>query len=331
MSTATAPESPSSSPDPQDPVTRDAWQDSDALHRWLALQDSCRRRAQALNSRRFCIHLVSFFLGLLLPFVPWFGALLTEYVPSLESSHLSGGLALAIVLVELLAAFIHARSEKLHVASRNALAVALPAAAFARSPPAALFLDVMEQTAGEIRKANIDACLHDPKTVERFKTWWATKRPAGEGRLRAMLLENALWTSAILEAARVTKNQWRIGLLVLLIVALLLGALMAPQGTRTFSENLVLPVLAFLIALNGAGVLESSDDHARALQHVLVQLRGSDAVCRQNDAVAWSLFGIYLNVTAAAPPISSTIYDAQHDRLAELTTNEALEATLDPR
>jgi hypothetical protein len=299
--------------------------------KWLALQDLARHRAQSIRRAKLVLHAIAFLLSLCMPLAPFISDALNAIgIPS-DPVHVTGLLGFTVIAIEVVAHFRGDRAQSLNVLSRLSLAWALPAAALQLDTSEFQWEALLGRTSPDVLRSEIEREIAKPDSTDRFDHWWRTQRVAGEGRLRAMLLENIWWTVAILEASEtrrvvVSRIVW-----FTLLVVLVTGIMIAPVDTRRLTETVLTPILAFLLATLGSGILMSGQEGLAEVASLKTALRGSDHWGANHAAATWSIFASYLALTASLPPISSKLYAERRDELDRQTSDASLEAWLQAR
>lgn len=146
-------------------------------------------------------------------------------------------------------------------------------------------------------------------------TYYASKEPPGSRRLKECMQESAFWSAYLYR-----KAAWRalfipVGLSVIVFVGLLVALPLAPGGTALLIARALVIVLAFVVA---------SDEIGRVLDWYVA---GNDAeqIDRRLESIdldrtepILAAFTDYEVLTACAPPISTAVYQAHHERLNAL-------------
>jgi hypothetical protein len=294
--------------------------------KWLSLQDLLRRRAQTLEHSKMKLYVVGLAIALVIPLTSLAGKKL-GVKPDISSA-IVGILALTGLAIEFCGQFVKSRMAKLHCISRRALATVLPADASGNVPPQERWNQIRDQA--NVSEQEVADWATQPKNQKRFAKWWASNRaPGTPGRLRALLLDNVIWTQAILNKMVAKKTRWRLVMISGFIFLLLCTAILAPNGLPGIIEYILVPLLLFALALNGLNTtdLEVWADARDEINAIHNMLHGIDGRADQ-DSLGIALLGRYLGLTSAIPPVSTEIYDEELAELDRRTQHEAIETYL---
>jgi hypothetical protein len=298
--------------------------------RWISLQDLLRRQSQALEKIKSRMHLAGLALALIMPLSSLLAAAFLRY-GSPDMSHVFVAvLGIAGLGLEFVGQLLKTRMTKLNVISRRALAIIMPQDALGVEPRDESWRRILDQSG--IKEVEVDTWSKTPKNQKRFASWWATARPRDDGgRLQAVLLDNVIWTQAILKAMSAKRTHLRLWSGVVLVAILLLVASIRPVGLTELVEFVLIPVILFSLAFNGIGTTDYEiwDDAADEIDAIYDQLRGIDD---RNDShsLCISLYCRYFALTSSLPPVCTKLYEDENTQksLHERTKSDSLDEYL---
>jgi hypothetical protein len=94
-----------------------------------------------------------------------------------------------------------------------------------------------------------------------------------------------------------------------------MGIILAPASTRSLVESAVLPIILFLLAINGLGLSRDVHNAQRECEAIYNSLRGIETQ-ENTEASVLASMGRYFAVSSAIPPVSSADYSRMRSELS---------------
>lgn len=183
----------------------------------------------------------------------------------------------------------------------------------------ALLMDALGEDGKALDVADIRAAMSKRACREAAQMdrsgYWASQADQGPSRLLSALQESAFWSRHLYEAAASRMYKIFTAVVLALVLIGLLGFVAFSGDTDLAVARVVVVALSALIGLDVLG-------QARAWQTAAKEAERIDRRLDMLDGTAiepmLAVVADYAVATASAPPLPTSIYDAEKDRLEEL-------------